>query len=101
MARIDLAKEMARLGEITPDELREKWERLTGGPVPNVSPRLLRMALAWELQAKVHGGLSRGPNSGSIRCRRPKQPLAKSTPACGWCASGTAPSISCKSVRTA
>jgi hypothetical protein len=27
--------------------------------VPRVSPKLLRLALAWELQAKVHGGLSR------------------------------------------
>jgi hypothetical protein len=59
MARIDLAKEMARLGELTPAELREMWERVTNGPAPNVSPRLLRLALAWELQAKVRGGLSR------------------------------------------
>ncbi|WP_421849190.1 DUF2924 domain-containing protein [Novosphingobium sp.] len=59
MARIDLDRELARLAEYPPAELRERWERLTGGPAPNVSPRLLRMALAWELQAKVHGGLSR------------------------------------------
>ena len=59
MARIDLERELARLAELPPAELREKWERLTGGPVPDVSPRLLRLALAWELQVKVHGGLSR------------------------------------------
>lgn len=59
MARIDLDRELARLAEFTPAELREQWERQTGSVVPKISPRLLRLALAWELQAKVHGGLSR------------------------------------------
>lgn len=59
MARIDLERELARLAELPPAELREHWERQTGRIVPKVSPRLLRLALAWELQARVHGGLSR------------------------------------------
>jgi hypothetical protein len=40
-------------------DLRDLWRRLTRGPVPRVSPRLLRLALAWELQAQAFGGLSR------------------------------------------
>ena len=27
--------------------------------MPRISPKLLRLALAWELQARAHGGLSR------------------------------------------
>ena len=32
---------------------------MTGSPVPRVSPGLLRMALAWEIQASATGGLPR------------------------------------------
>jgi hypothetical protein len=31
--------------------LHRRWIEITGGPVPRVSPKLLRLALAWELQA--------------------------------------------------
>ncbi|KUO54172.1 MAG: hypothetical protein APF78_01180 [Sphingomonadales bacterium BRH_c3] len=40
-------------------QLRERWSSLTGRPVPRVSAALLRLALAWEVQAAAHGGLSR------------------------------------------
>src|SRR5687768_37884 len=59
MARFNLEDELAALGEIPPAQLRENWAAFTGRPVPRISPKLLRLALAWELQAKVHGGLSR------------------------------------------
>jgi hypothetical protein len=59
MARFDLEVELAALAGLPPAQLREKWSAVTGKPVPRVSPKLLRLALAWELQAKVHGGLSR------------------------------------------
>jgi len=59
MARIDLDRDLARLADLPPAALREQWVLLTGAPVPDVTPRLLRLALAWELQAKVHGGFSR------------------------------------------
>lgn len=32
---------------------------MTGSVVPNVSPDMLRLALAWEIQAAAFGGLSR------------------------------------------
>ena len=44
---------------MTKSELKGRWARLTGGPPPRVSAALLRLALAWELQAREHGGLSR------------------------------------------
>jgi hypothetical protein len=59
MARFILEDELAALAGLPPTQLRERWVMLTGRPLPRVSPRLLRLALAWELQAKVHGGLSR------------------------------------------
>lgn len=54
-----LEDELAALATMSSAQLREKWQRLTGGPVPRVSPSLLRLALGYELQAKVLGGLSR------------------------------------------
>jgi hypothetical protein len=40
-------------------ELGDRWEKLTGLPVPRVSVAILRLALAWELQANKRGGLPR------------------------------------------
>jgi hypothetical protein len=59
MARFDLEAELAALADLPPAQLREKWAEFTGKPLPRVSPKLLRLALAWEMQAKMHGGLSR------------------------------------------
>ena len=54
-----IAAQLDRLAELSSAELRERWRRIVGGPVPRVSPSLLRLALAWELQAGALGGLSR------------------------------------------
>jgi hypothetical protein len=59
MARVDLDAELAALAELPPAQLREKWAAVTGRPLPRISPSLLRLALGWELQAKVHRGLPR------------------------------------------
>lgn len=59
MAGVDLEEELAALTEMPSAQLREKWAAVTGRPVPKVSPSLLRLALAWELQARVLGGLPR------------------------------------------
>ena len=50
---------LAGLATLSSAQLRETWERVTGTTVPRVSPRLLRLALGYELQAKALGGLSR------------------------------------------
>ncbi len=54
-----LEEELAALATLSSAQLRSRWSAVTGRPVPRVSPALLRGALAWELQAQVHGGLSR------------------------------------------
>ena len=59
MERDTLEQELAALATLSSAQLRLKWSALTGKPIPRVSPALLRLALAWELQARVHGGLSR------------------------------------------
>lgn len=50
---------VAALADQSPAQLRAQWLNLKGTPVPRVSPALLRLALAWEIQAKSLGGLSR------------------------------------------
>jgi len=57
MTNID--QQIVSLETMSSDELRDKWRRLTASPVPRISPSLLRLALAYEIQAKALGGLSR------------------------------------------
>ena len=59
MARVDLDADLAALADLPPAQLRDKWSDVTGKPVPRISPSLLRLALAWELQARALGGLPR------------------------------------------
>ncbi|MGX7895987.1 DUF2924 domain-containing protein [Tsuneonella sp. HG222] len=47
------------LENMTKVELSDRWAKLTGRPVPKGSTALLRLALAYELQAKALGGISR------------------------------------------
>ena len=58
-AKYRLADDIAALEEMNAAELAERWVSLTARPIPRVSAALLHLALAWELQAAVHGGLSR------------------------------------------
>lgn len=63
----DLDAQLAALADLGGPELRQRWAELVGEPVPRVRPRLLRVALAWELQAAVHGGLSRAAREALIK----------------------------------
>jgi len=54
-----LREDLAALEKMPPARLRETWCAVTADPVPKVSPALLQLALAWEMQVRVHGGLSR------------------------------------------
>jgi len=58
MAR-DIGAELAALADLPPAQLRERWSSVTGRVVPRVSPSLLRLALAYELQVRALGGLPR------------------------------------------
>jgi hypothetical protein len=61
MARvvIPIDEQLAGLATMSSAQLRERWSKVTGRTVPKVSPAMLRLALAYELQAKAHGGLPR------------------------------------------
>lgn len=55
----NLDAELAALEVMPLAQLRSKWSDVTRRPVPKVSAALLRLAIAWELQAAAYGGLSR------------------------------------------
>ena len=55
----DLEQEIAALETLSSVDLRQRWAALTGSPVPRISPALLRLALAWEIQARRLGGHTR------------------------------------------
>lgn len=59
MMRVNLEDELVALATLSLAQLRAKWPTVTDKPIPRVSAALLRLALAWEMQAKVHGGLTR------------------------------------------
>lgn len=59
MRKRDLDAALAALDRMDGPELRVRWEKLTGTVAPRLRPRLMRLALAWEMQASVHGGLPR------------------------------------------
>ncbi len=59
MRRLELDSELAELEDMPLAQLRETWSKHLDKPVPKVSAALLRLALAWELQARVLGGHSR------------------------------------------
>ena len=57
MARLE--DQLAKLDTMAKGDLMDRWAKLTGRPVPQVSAKLLRLALAYEIQAKTLGGLAR------------------------------------------
>lgn len=57
MVRLD--DQLLELEAMTKAGLVDRWAKLTGRPAPKVSGKMLRLALAHELQAKALGGLSR------------------------------------------
>jgi hypothetical protein len=59
MVSTALDAKLAALADMPLAQLRETWTSETSKPVPRVSAVLLRLALAWDLQAAVHGGLPR------------------------------------------
>lgn len=55
----NIGERLARLATLSPVDLRHEWRTVTKSPLPRISPKLLRLALAWEIQAKALGGFSR------------------------------------------
>ena len=56
-ADTELAAELAGIPLLSLAELRQRWAALVAKPLPRVRRTLLALALAWELQAQVQGGL--------------------------------------------
>lgn len=56
---MDVASTLAELETLSSDALRQRWRSLVGSPAPKVSPKMLRLALAWEIQARASVGLAR------------------------------------------
>lgn len=54
-----LNERIADLKQIQSEALKVEWERLFGTAAPKLSPTLLRLGLAWQLQASALGGHSR------------------------------------------
>ncbi|RYE87571.1 MAG: DUF2924 domain-containing protein, partial [Oxalobacteraceae bacterium] len=54
-----LEHRLAELMTMSSAQLRDQWRTLVGSPLPRISPNLMRLALAWEIQAKALGVLSR------------------------------------------
>ncbi|MHA6724312.1 DUF2924 domain-containing protein [Sphingomonas sp. RS2018] len=54
-----MEEQLGRLAGLSSAELRVEWRRVTATPLPRISPSLLRLALAWEIQALALGGFSR------------------------------------------
>ena len=54
-----LKNRLVDLESLNISTLRSEWEQAVGEPAPNLSADLLRLGLAWRLQAKALGGLSR------------------------------------------
>ncbi len=55
----DVASTITELDALSSDALRQRWRSLVGSPAPKVSPKMLRLALAWEIQARASVGLAR------------------------------------------
>jgi len=52
-----IEQQVIALAELEGSQLRQRWEQETGGPAPSVSPKMLRLALGYQLQAKAFGDL--------------------------------------------
>ena len=68
-----LEDQLIELRTMAKQDMKDRWAQLTGRPVPKVSENMLRLALAYELQAKALGGLSR-----SVRQRLDQAAAGKS-----------------------
>ena len=97
---MELENKLAALEDMSSSELRVHWQRLTGEIAPRISPKLLRLALAWELQAEAHGGLPRATQQKLDQLGAGKPAPQLPLPAPGWCANGRARPTSSPSART-
>jgi len=53
----DIEAQVAAIDDMSLDELRHRWKQRYGDPPPLRSVPIMRMILAWRLQAETFGGL--------------------------------------------
>ena len=68
----DLARIIGEIEQADLESLRSLWARRHGAPPPLRSAPIMRMLLAWRLQADIHGGLDRDMRRGLERKGRVK-----------------------------
>ena len=56
---MDVVSTLKDLETLSSDALRQRWRTVVGSPAPRISPKMLRLALAWEIQARASTGLAR------------------------------------------
>lgn len=54
---------LARLADLSGEELKAEWARRYGAPAPSLSPELLRLGIGYRLQEQKLGGVSRPTRS--------------------------------------
>ena len=55
----DLERRIGALDNLSSSALKAEWQRFAGTAPPRISPAMMRLALAWEYQARALGGLPR------------------------------------------
>jgi Protein of unknown function (DUF2924) len=55
----ETSSRIARLNELTAQQLRDEWHRLHGGQPPRLSRDLLIRTIAYRIQEVAYGGLSK------------------------------------------
>ena len=55
----ELERRIVALENLSSSALRADWQRLARTAPPRISPAMMRLALAWEYQARALGGLPR------------------------------------------
>ena len=54
---------LARLPQLSGEDLKQEWARRYGAPAPSLSPDLLRLGIGYRLQEAKLGGVSRSTRS--------------------------------------
>lgn len=52
-----LEQQIVELAAMSPPALRQRWRDVWRQPAPDIGADLMRRAIAWKLQQRVHGGL--------------------------------------------
>lgn len=77
----EVEQRIGALHNLSTAELRIEWQRVWRHPAPGLGHDLLRRAIAWKLQERAYGGLSRGTVStlkrNARRLRDESRPVSK------------------------